>query len=98
MDRRRHPAPAAALSLGLLLIAASAAAQQQQNQVRELGGISIFGSKEAPRALYIVPWKSSELAAGSVGPDTDLGTDVLAPVDPEVFRRELRYESLINGR
>lgn len=96
MDRRRHAAPAAALSL--LLVAGSAAAQQQQNQVRELGGISIFGSKEAPRALYIVPWKSSELASGSVGPDTDLGTDVLAPVDPEVFRRELRYESLINGR
>lgn len=96
MDRRCHAAPAAALIM--LLLSAVASAQQERDQVRELGGISIFGSKEAPRALYIVPWKSSELTAGSVGPDTDLGTDVLAPVDPEVFRRELRYESLINGR
>ncbi len=96
MDRRCHAAPAAALIM--LLLSAAASAQQERSQVRELGGISIFGSKEAPRALYIVPWKSSELAAGSVGPDTDLGTDVLAPVDPEVFRRELHYESLINGR
>ena len=96
MDRRRRTAAATALSV--LLFAGAAAAQQERGQVRELGGISIFGSKEAPRALYIVPWKSSELAAGTVGPDTDLGTDVLAPVDPEVFRRELHYESLINGR
>ena len=95
MDSRRNPAPAAALSLALLAGVASA---QDSGEVRELGGISIFGTKEAPRALYIVPWKSSELGAGAVGPDTDLGTDVLAPVDPEVFRRELRYENLTEGR
>ena len=52
-------------------------------------GMSILGNQEAPKALVIVPWKSSELANGP-GVSTLLD-DSRLPVDKEVFMRMLRY-------
>src|SRR5512147_1516212 len=54
---------------------------------KELSGMSIVGSDEAPKALYIVPWKSSE-----IGMETSLSmmlTDSAVPVDRDVFMRQL---------
>ena len=52
-------------------------------------GMSILGNQEAPKALVIVPWKSSELGNGpSV---TTLLDDSRLPVDKEVFMRMLSY-------
>jgi len=52
-------------------------------------GMSILGNQEAPKALVIVPWKSSELGNGpSVSTLLD---DSRLPVDKEVFRRMLIY-------
>ena len=52
-------------------------------------GMSILGNEEAPKALVIVPWKSSELGNGP-GVSTSLD-DSRLPVDKEVFMRMLRY-------
>jgi hypothetical protein len=52
-------------------------------------GMSILGNQEAPKALVIVPWKSSELGNGP-GVSTLLD-DSRLPVDKEVFMRMLRY-------
>jgi hypothetical protein len=52
-------------------------------------GMSILGNQEAPKALVIVPWKSSELGNGP-GVSTMLD-DSRLPVDKEVFMRMLRY-------
>ena len=52
-------------------------------------GMSILGNQEAPKALVIVPWKSSELGNG-----LDVSTmldDSRSPVDREVFMRMLNY-------
>jgi hypothetical protein len=52
-------------------------------------GMSILGNQEAPKALVIVPWKSSELGNGpSVSTLLD---DSRLPVDKEVFMRMLTY-------
>ena len=52
-------------------------------------GMSILGNEEAPKALVIVPWKSSELGNGpSVSTLLD---DSRRPVDKEVFMRMLSY-------
>jgi hypothetical protein len=52
-------------------------------------GMSILGNQEAPKALVIVPWKSSELAKGpSVSTMLD---DSRLPIDKEVFMRMLSY-------
>ena len=52
-------------------------------------GMSILGNQEAPKALVIVPWKSSELGNGpSISTLLD---DSRRPVDKEVFMRILSY-------
>jgi len=52
-------------------------------------GMSILGNQEAPKALVIVPWKSSELGNG---PSTStLLDDSRLPIDKEVFMRMLSY-------
>ena len=52
-------------------------------------GMSILGNEEAPKALVIVPWKSSKLGNGpSVSTLLD---DSRLPIDKEVFMRMLNY-------
>ena len=62
---------------------------QKEKDAKTLSGMSVLGNQEAPKALVIVPWKSSELG-GSVGivPVLD---DSRQPVDRDVFLRALRY-------
>lgn len=55
-------------------------------------GMSILGNQEAPKALVIVPWKSSEIGA-SLGVSTLLD-DSRQPIDKEVFMRVLSYYEL----
>ncbi len=56
---------------------------------KSLLGISILGNQEAPKALVIVPWKSSELGQ-SQGISTMLD-DSRQPIDKDVFMRMLSY-------
>ncbi|WP_160152662.1 hypothetical protein [Microbulbifer sp. ALW1] len=62
-------------------------------EVKELSGISIIGNKEAPKSLYIVPWKSSEVGVES-GLNSSLLDPTLQPLDKEVFMRELEFYQL----
>ena len=52
-------------------------------------GMSILGNQEAPKALVIVPWKSSEL--GNVPGISTLLDDSRQPIDKDVFMRMLSY-------
>ena len=73
-----------------LIMSFSVAAAEQ---VKELSGISIIGNKEAPKSLYIVPWKNSQ-----VGVETSLKSGLLDDsnklIDKEVFMRELEFYEL----
>jgi hypothetical protein len=64
-------------------------------QPKTMSGMSILGNEEAPKALVIVPWKSSELGADMSLSDTL--DDRARPVDREVFMRELSYYNLRSG-
>ena len=56
---------------------------------RDLSGMSIVGNDDAPKALVIVPWKSSALGSAlDVSRALDDGRE---PVDRDVFVRELDY-------
>ncbi len=77
----------------VLFMAVTAVAQdaktKKEQDAKELSGMSIVGNDEAPKSLYIVPWKSSE-----IGVETSLNTllnegDV--PVDRDVFKRQLDF-------
>ena len=77
------------MCVGLMLPVAAAA----EEEVKELSGISIIGNKEAPKSLYIVPWKDSQ-----VGVETTLKSGLLDDsnrlIDKEVFMRELEFYEL----
>jgi hypothetical protein len=56
---------------------------------KALSGMSILGNQEAPKALVIVPWKSSQLGdALGISKNLDDGRQ---PVDKDVFMRQLSY-------
>lgn len=63
----------------------------------DLGTTSITGNQELPKVLYIVPWKNSDLGDLVGRPVNTLLDEVLAPVDPEVFRRHLDYYDNLYG-
>jgi len=56
---------------------------------KQLSGMSIVGNDDAPKALVIVPWKSS--AMGSALDVSRALDDGRQPVDRDVFERELDY-------
>jgi len=63
----------------------------------DLGTTSITGNQELPKVLYIVPWKSSDLGDLAGRPVNTLLDEVLAPIDPEVFDRQLSYFDSLYG-
>jgi hypothetical protein len=63
----------------------------------DLGTTSITGNQELPKVLYIIPWKNSDLGDLVGRPVNTLLDEVLAPVDPEVFRRQLDYYDTLYG-
>lgn len=79
-----------------LLLASVGTAMAENNEsaakepaAKELSGMSILGNDEAPKVLYIVPWKSSD-----IGVETSLNmvlNDSAMPVDRDVFMRQLNF-------
>lgn len=87
------------ISLTLLLLPAVSQAQDKKrdpasgSEAKAMSGISIVGNNEAPKSLYIVPWQGSELG-GDSGLTPGLLDARAAPVDKEVFMREIHYFDL----
>ncbi|UCH17376.1 MAG: hypothetical protein JSW36_17140 [Burkholderiales bacterium] len=75
-------------------VAAGAFAQDRA----DIDRTQIIGNRELPKVLYIVPWKKplpGELAGRPVAGVLD---EVLAPIDRDVFRRQLQYDALVHPR
>lgn len=74
---------------------AQATGAAAEGEPHVVSGMSITGNNEAPKSLYIVPWKTSE-----IGLETRLTSSLLnedmAPVDKTVFMRELDFYKLSN--
>ena len=73
-----------------------AANKKNSDDAKSLSGISIVGNKEAPKSLFIVPWKSSEIGF-ETGLSSSLLNEKLLPVDKDVFTRELNFYSVIEN-
>ena len=63
----------------------------------ELEGSSITGNRELPKVLYIVPWKKADLGDLIGRPANSLIDEVLAPVDRDVFKRQIEYFATLNS-
>ena len=75
----------------------AAEATGKTGKAKTLSGISIVGNNEAPKSLFIVPWKSSEIGSDS-GLQSGLMDDSMKPVDKEVFMREIDFYEIRKGK
>jgi hypothetical protein len=51
----------------------------------------IIGNRELPKVLYIVPWKKPLPGDLAGRPGGGLLDEALAPIDRDVFRRQIQY-------
>ncbi len=86
-----RPSPralAALLTTGFL--AAPAFAQDRA----EIDPTKIIGNRELPKVLYIVPWKKPLPGDLAGRPPVSVIDEALAPLDRDVFRRQVRYDAI----
>lgn len=89
----------AALAQGAKKPAAPAPAPAAPVQDRaDIDRQQIIGNRELPKVLYIVPWKKplpGDLAGRPGGGVLD---EALAPIDRDVFRRQISYDAQLAPR
>ena len=96
MTTLRTPWPRALMLAPMLLLASLATPVTAQDRA-EIDRTRIIGNRELPKVLYIVPWKKplpGELAARPV---TSVLDEALAPVDRDVFRRQVQYDGQVKA-
>jgi hypothetical protein len=63
----------------------------------ELGTATVTGDREQPKVMYIVPWKKSDIGDLTGKPMNSLVDEILAPVDRDVFKREVVYYKAVQA-
>ena len=64
----------------------------------DLDRTQIIGNRELPKVLYIVPWKKPIPGDLSGRPPVSVLDEALAPVDRDVFRRQVDYDAQAQAR
>jgi hypothetical protein len=82
--------------LALLLPAALALPAAAQDRA-DLERTQITGNRELPKVLYIVPWKKPVPLTMGGRPVVSVLDEALAPVDRDVFRRQIRYDAQLRA-
>ena len=77
-----------------MLVYASAFAQDRA----DIDRTQIIGNRELPKVLIIVPWKKPLPGDLAGRPLVSVLDEALAPVDRDVFRREVRYDAIAKSR
>lgn len=76
------------------LCAAKAFAQDRA----EIDRTQIIGNRELPKVLYIVPWKRPTPGDLAGRPLVSVVDEAMAPVDRDVFRRQVQYDAQTQQR
>jgi len=63
----------------------------------ELNETAIQGSRELPKILYIVPWKSTRLGLLQGGAGSNSFNTAFEALDRDVFRRQVEYYGMLYG-
>ncbi len=74
-----------------ILLCAASVTSVYAGEPTALDGMAVYGNRELPKALFIVPWKAPIPGDLSAKPMDSLLDEVLTPVDREVFEREVDY-------
>ena len=88
--RLRLNATGAMLLVAGMLVVATAFAQDRA----DIDRTQIIGNRELPKVLIIVPWKKPAPGDLAGRPLVSVLDEALAPLDRDVFRREVRYAAL----
>ena len=83
------------LAAAALLAATSSAFAQDR---ADIDRTQIIGNRELPKVLYIVPWKKPLPGDLAGRPLVSVLDEALAPVDRDVFRRQLKYHAQVAER
>jgi len=81
------------LRLLVVLVTMAAASAFAQDRA-DIERTQIIGNRELPKVLYIVPWKKPLQGDLSGRPPGGVLDEALAPVDRDVFRRQVRYDAM----
>jgi len=73
--------------------AAAAAASAPAPDRADLDKSQIIGNRELPKVTYIVPWKKPGAGDLTGRPLVSVLDEALAPLDRDVFRRQVRYDA-----
>ena len=79
---------------GVLLVSAASVAFAQDRA--DIDRTQIIGNRELPKVLYIVPWQKPLPAELDGRPVVSVLDEALAPVDRDVFRRQVQYDAQIH--
>lgn len=82
----------------MVLAGALAACGTWAQDRAEIDRTQIIGNRELPKVLYIVPWKKPAPGDLTSRPPESVLDEALAPVDRDVFRRQVRYDGLVRSR
>ena len=77
--------------------AAAGAAPKTGKDRIELDTTQISGNRELPKVMYVVPWRKADPGEFTGRPLNSLLDEALTPVDRDVFRRQNRYYSALQG-
>jgi hypothetical protein len=83
-----------ALAIGLAAGSCGAFAQDRA----DIDRTQIIGNRELPKVLYIVPWKKPIPGPTSGRPIASVLDEALAPVDRDVFRRQVQYDAQLQPK
>ncbi|MGA0610906.1 hypothetical protein [Caldimonas sp. KR1-144] len=82
--------------LHIVCLAAVLAPAAHAQDRADIDRTQIIGSRELPKVLYIVPWKKPQAGDLAGRPMQSVLDEALAPIDRDVFRRQLRYDAQLN--
>src|SRR5262249_19041960 len=95
VDRRSEEPERTAMkkryAITLSLCACTASAQDRA----DIDRTQIIGNRELPKVLYIVPWKKPLPGDLAGRPMASVLDEALAPIDRDVFRRQVSYDAQI---
>lgn len=74
-----------------LLLSLGGAGQGWAEQRLDMEGAAIFGNKESPNVLYVVPWRQARRLTGTMPPEMTTMDELLVPLDRDVFRRRVDW-------
>jgi hypothetical protein len=85
------------MALAWACAAMSGSAVHAQDRA-DIDRTQIIGNRELPKVLYIVPWKKPLPGDLSGRPLSSVVDEALAPVDRDVFRRQVQYDAQVQAR